>query len=343
MAVERAEQSLRSSGQVIPDARLQAYVNQVACRVAVAYCDDIRVYVVRQPDFNAAMYPNGALVVWSGLLLRLINEAQLATVLGHEVAHYQRRHSLQRWEELRTTASLAMVFRVAAALGGVAQAGVLGDLAAAGYLASFSRENEREADALGFDMMVAAGYDLREAPKVWSGLVAETRVADRGEGFPFLSSHPPGAERLAALTDLVVWQGANHGTELGEALYLERIAPHRGDWLDDELDLRRWKRAALILERLAGQGFRPGEIAYYRGELFRRRAEQGDRTRALAFYRQAIGAEGAPPAAQRSLGLVLWDLGDAAGARQAFHAYLASPDELPDRALIESYLRKLEG
>jgi len=343
MAVERAERSLQTSGKVIDDPSLQTYVNQVACRVAPDYCDDVRVFVVRQSDFNAGMYPNGAMVVWSGLLLRLTNEAQLATVLGHEVAHYARRHSLQRWEELRTTASLAMLFRFATAVAGVGQAGLLGDLAAAGYLASFSRENEREADDLGFDMMVAAGYDVREAPKVWAGMVAEKAVADRGNTFPFLASHPPSNERLADLTDLALWHGTSTGADTGERTYLKQIKDHRGDWLDDELDLRRWKRTEIILDRLTEQGFQPGELAFYRGELHRRRAGSGDRAAAAALFRQAIQTRGAPIAAHRSLGLVLWDLGDEAGARRAFRTYLSSKAPLEDRAMIQSYLDRLGG
>ena len=134
MIMKKAEQSLATSGRVIPDQSLQQYVKQTTCDTSPAYCNDIRVYVVRQPGFNASMAPNGFMSVWSGLLLRVRNEAQLATILGHEVGHYKRRHSLQRWEETIAVANGMVAFNILTAMAGVGMASNLTNLAAVGYL-----------------------------------------------------------------------------------------------------------------------------------------------------------------------------------------------------------------
>ena len=98
--LERDEYKLRTSTAVIREKALQSYLESVLCRVAPAYCADIRVYVLPSSQFGAAMTPNGMLLVYSGLLVRLENEAQLAAVLGHEVGHYVKRHTLEQWRRL---------------------------------------------------------------------------------------------------------------------------------------------------------------------------------------------------------------------------------------------------
>ncbi len=95
--MDREERNLRRSPFVVPDARLKAYLQAVACRLGGQHCPDIRVHLVRTPVFNASMAPNGMLQLWTGLLLRVENEAQLAAIVGHEIGHYLQRHSVDRF------------------------------------------------------------------------------------------------------------------------------------------------------------------------------------------------------------------------------------------------------
>ena len=84
--------------------------------------------ITRNPAFfNASMAPNGYMEVWSGLLLRAEDEAQLAFVLGHEIGHYRERHTLATLRAIRGRAGAAMVFSIIAAGAGV---GIIGDIAA---------------------------------------------------------------------------------------------------------------------------------------------------------------------------------------------------------------------
>src|SRR5262249_34912191 len=92
-AMDKAEDEVKSSRFRLRDPELNAYVNDVICRLVPDRCPDVRVYVIRTPYFNAQAAPNGMIEVWSGLLLRAKNEAQLAAVLGHELGHYLERHA----------------------------------------------------------------------------------------------------------------------------------------------------------------------------------------------------------------------------------------------------------
>ena len=91
---------MRSSGRVVEAPDLQDYLEDLLCRLDAAFCSDVRLYVVRVPHFNATMAPNGAMHIWTGTLLRMENEAQLAHVLGHELVHFKKRHSLKQWQKL---------------------------------------------------------------------------------------------------------------------------------------------------------------------------------------------------------------------------------------------------
>src|SRR3546814_7901660 len=64
-------------------------------------CDATRVYILREPTFNATMSPNGTMRVYSGLLLRVRSEAGLAAVLGHEFGHFEKRHALMQFKAAR--------------------------------------------------------------------------------------------------------------------------------------------------------------------------------------------------------------------------------------------------
>jgi predicted Zn-dependent protease len=86
-AMERFERDLQQSPHRVRDPALNEYVRDVACKVAADYCRDLRIYIVDLPWFNASMAPNGMLVLWTGALLRMQNEADLALVLGHEFGH----------------------------------------------------------------------------------------------------------------------------------------------------------------------------------------------------------------------------------------------------------------
>ena len=111
--MDREERRLRRSPFALRDARLQAYVQGIACRLAGEHCPDVRVHLVRTPYFNASMAPNGMMQVWTGLLLRVDNEAQLAAVLGHEIGHYLARHAVETLRDAKSRSAFGHVSRQA--------------------------------------------------------------------------------------------------------------------------------------------------------------------------------------------------------------------------------------
>ncbi len=342
------EEAIAISGRRVDDAALESYLQEVGCRVAGPHCPSIRVYPIIAPDFNASMSPNGFMQVWTGLMLRAENEAQLATVLGHEVTHYVERHSLERLEATRRTANLLLAAQFGLFAGGYSAISSgpvrvsLGDvtsLVAGGYLAAYSREHEDESDRGGFDQLVKSGYAAAEASAVWRHLIAEQETCDLQRPAALFASHPPTKERMETLEKLA--NGAPAG-ETGKERFLAATLPHRAGWIRQELAQRRLCRVKVVLERLLEQGANPGELHYFLGEVYRLRNEEGDDEKALAAYSQATVAAGAPPEAHRELGLALRRAGRRAEASAALQAYLDRAGTPQDAVMIQAYLEELK-
>lgn len=343
MQMDRVEARLRTSGQLITETGLNTYVREVMCRLTGPRCADIRIYIVETPHFNASMAPNGTMQVWTGLLLRAQNEAQLAFVLGHEFGHYLRRHSLQIWRDLRSKSDSLAFFRVLSAAAGIGFAGDLGQLIALSSLYAFSRDNEREADEVGFELMAKAGYDPREAFRVWEALLKEQAASKKRGPAIFLATHPSPEERIETLKSRAEQAMTGRQTPVvGKQRLLMTIQPFRSAFFRDELRRREFKETQVLLDRLFDNGSGLGELHFFQGELYRLRADPDDEQKAITAYQKAVALPDAPAEAHRALGLLLTRAGDKAGARSAFARYLEIRPQADDREMISEYLKKLD-
>ncbi|UCH74169.1 MAG: M48 family metalloprotease [Rhodospirillales bacterium] len=338
MRMDAAEEELGTSGLIVTDPALSDYLRGITCRLSAEYCKDLRVYIVRGPQFNATMSPNGTMKVWTGTLLRMQNEAQLAYVLGHEMSHYIRRHSVQRWRAIRSSADGMAGLTVPARMLGIGFIGEIADRAAMSSAAAHSREHEREADEIGFELLVAAGYAGAEAPRVWESLEAERSATGRGN-LAFAKTHPTTDRRVASLHAKAVAHGAQG--RKSAATHIAAIQHLRAEWLRDELRRADFEGTRVVLDNMLEAGHPRGVIHFYEGELYRLRGSHGDIGRAIGAYRRALASEEAPPETHRALGLMLWKSGRTGPAHDALRAYLAAEPMAEDRAMIESYLRQL--
>ncbi len=335
MQMDRFEEDLKVSPDRLRDPKLEAYLNELTCRVAGEHCPQFRVYILRQPFFNAAVGPNGMLLIWSGLLLRVEDEAQLAFAIAHEIGHYQQRHTLERWRKLKSTSNVAMALQVMTAGIGVGLVGAAAGLGANGALFAFNRDQERAADDFGLDRLAALGYDDRRAGALWGAVWDEERVREKELLSSIFASHPPSAERRDRLS-----AAARSDTgELGKTAFEQAVSHLRQGWLDDEIGRRHYAQTEVLLTRLEGLGFEPGTIAYAQAEMYRRRARTGDLERALRAYQRAVTSDNAPPLAWRGLGLVLRQLKRDEEAQAPLREYLQRAPDAEDRAMIESWLR----
>ena len=160
--------------------------------------------LVQSKDINAWCMPGGKVAVYSGILPVTRNDAGLATVMGHEIAHAIAQHAAERYSQM--TLAQAGGGLVGAAVGGRSEGtqqivgqlyGIGGQLA----ILKYSRNQESEADRLGLIFMAMAGYNPDNAVAFWERMA----TAKEGSGTPpqFLSSHPSDASRIAAIKQLL--------------------------------------------------------------------------------------------------------------------------------------------
>lgn len=333
MDADRTEQELKQSTKRVRDKGINALISDMVCRMGGDYCPDLRPYVVRQPTFNASCSPNGMIQVYTGLLLRCSSESQVAAVIGHEIGHYLLRHSVLR---ARNNREWRQWSQVSAAMGMAGSLAELHNMISRYARMSYSRDHERQSDEIGFHLMVKAGYDPRACAGVWKGLVEEDKAGDVEEDFNiFASTHPATSERIETLSDLA--KTAAEKSDYPDRL-ADSVAPIRGMLLADELAQGRFKRSEKLFDRLITAGRAPGEVLYYKGELYRRRGQDSDLDLALGFYHEACEAAGAPAEAFRSVGLMRWRRGEKDMAREYFRRYLAKNPEAGDREMIRNYL-----
>lgn len=331
---EKAESDIKRSRFLVRDAALHDYVRDIACRVAQDHCRDTRLYIMRTPFFNATMMPNGAMQIWTGLLLRAQNEAQLAAIVGHEMGHYLHRHTLQRYRDTRSKADFGAFLGM-----GLGAVGGFVNLALLASIYSFSREQEREADAVGIELMAAAGYAPVEASKVWSQMVAE-RDADPVKDSPSLltATHPNPGERAQVLMDRAA---AMPGGERHVERYRDKLAALRPTLFEDELRLRQFNRSLKLFEIISQETGEDVWLAFYTGEAHRLRNQEGDGKLALAAYERALTWPSPPPQTYRSLGLLHMSRGDNAASSAAFGEYLRRVPGADDREMILSYMSRI--
>src|SRR5690349_14904707 len=171
--MERVEEEIADSNLLITDPKITGYLRDLIAHVGGPAAKDFRIYLARIADFNAMMFPTGFAIVFSGLLLRMRDEAQLAGVIAHESGHFLRRHMIRSWRDERRKTDLFSIGAMLAGIGGAGAGVYLGDyvqLAQLGTLLTlfkYSRDMEAEADAMGAKLIAQAGYEPMEMSNIW--------------------------------------------------------------------------------------------------------------------------------------------------------------------------------
>jgi predicted Zn-dependent protease len=189
------------------DPKINAYVKCVAIPITQAAkgrtpVDNWEIVVFKDNTANAFALPGGKIGVNTGILPVAKTDAQLATVLGHEVGHVVSRHGAERASQGEVANVVTTGAQVAVgSMSSTEQAGVMAALGAGtqyGVLLPFSRAQESEADLVGLDLMSEAGFDPNQSVELWKNMTAMSGGKAPSE---WMSDHPSDATRMQALQD----------------------------------------------------------------------------------------------------------------------------------------------
>ncbi|MDP4574102.1 M48 family metalloprotease [Qipengyuania sp. G39] len=344
---DESERRLAASPLVIRDEKLNAYLKDVLCRaVGDDRCNATRIYVMREPTFNATMSFNGTMRVFSGLLLRMRNEAELAAVLGHEFGHFENRHGLNRFQAARKGTDILAWGALLASMSPSYDARRTYqslEISVYGNLFRYNRDHEREADLLGLGYLNRSSLAPQAASQVWQNLMGEIQASAVARGLKkpkfnaiaFTASHPPEGERADYLAALASSDGAPR--DYGADRYRAAMEQWLPVFLEDQIKLNDFGGSEYIIENLAKDGW-TADLWHARGELYRTRGHQRDLVNATEFYGNAIALDERLAAAHRGLGLSLFKTGDRTRGQASLGRYLELAPDAEDARMIEMML-----
>jgi len=203
--IGRAENAqVRKQTAELHDPQVTGYITRIGRRLANAAPGAKYPYSFQVADYreiNAFSLPGGPVWLNRGVLHAAGNESQVAGVLAHEIAHIAQRHAADQMEKtLLARWTLGMLGAMLGNVGGAGTAQAAGAMVANGVFLKFSRDDEREADRVGLQIMATAGWDPHGMTELFAVLRREAR-RDPNAVDVFFSTHPSPEDRIASLTD----------------------------------------------------------------------------------------------------------------------------------------------
>jgi len=311
---------LERNGSIYSNPKITAYLQSVMNKLYPKYKGRMNVKILKFTNLNAFALANGTIYFNLGLIARLENEAQLATVLGHEGAHYVYKHLLKRRLKIK-----------AATLAGSNRTTIYG----------YTRALERSADRHAFMRLRKAGYDTSEAYKVFEHLLDEVtllRVHKPG----LVRLHPKLVDRITSFKKLHAKFGNKAGL-LRNGHYNKRMRKVKIADLEANLAAGNYKSVILILERPRLNKDYPKFYRYYLGEAYRLRGQSDDYSKAAESYLQSTRNAPQFSPAYNALGIYYLKQVKLRKARQYFRQYLKLNPQGKHAAYANHYIMSIDN
>lgn len=220
MGAEYSKEVEKQLGQSVKDVQLQSYIDSVGqgiARICHTPSEGFSYKAIDSNTVNAFALPGGYIYITTGLLKALNSEAQLASILAHETAHVTARHSA-------VTMSRDLIINAGVSAAGEGMAGTAASIVTQLQGMSYSREHERQADQIGLDYLVKAGYTP-------FGMTETMEVLQKQSGsrtIEFFSTHPNPENRIGYLKQEIAAKGYHAGGKIGQSEYKTNVLNRLG-------------------------------------------------------------------------------------------------------------------
>jgi predicted Zn-dependent protease len=305
------DQQIAASVGLYPDSALQAYVQQLGTRLAATSERPGLPWTFRVVDdaaVNAFALPGGFIYVTRGLLAHVGSEAQLASVIGHEIGHVTARHSVTQLSRQQLAGfGLALGSALSST---IARYGALASTGLSILFLAYTRADEQQADELGLRYMVRGGWDPHEMPEVFTSLDRLEQSAGGARLPGWLATHPSPASRRSHITQGIAALPPGFGTTVNRDPYLRR--------LDN-----------LVFGADPREGYFRGALFLHPASRFRLTFPEGWTT---ANEKQAVSA--VSPQQDAVVQLTLAQEPSAAAAASSFFSQLGNAAPAPTRGLV---------
>lgn len=346
-------QKFEAENKMWDDPLLDAYMTELTQRIVAVAKPKPFVYrtrVVNDATVNAFTFGGGLLYFYAGLVARMENEAQLAMVMAHEIAHVTERHvpnGIEKSYGIQLLGNLALT--AGAATGALPLQGEAlqktYEYTMKASLSGHGRGQESEADEVGMAYLVKAGYDPREAPGTFEQLLKQYGDQGRFENF-FYGSHPTNVSRIERTRALARTKYARDVAErtlmVNTREFLRRsrelvVATGKLDY-----EGKRFGSAEAMFEKALRADAKDPEPHYYLGKIALETGGPAGVDRAITRFKEATAAEPRYAPAYRELGLAYYRKGARPDAVAALERYLALEPRAKDAARIKASLAELK-
>jgi predicted Zn-dependent protease len=342
---EEEQSVLNRSGIIYRDEELEAYLNTIARKLQPEQTSahiPIKIMVIKNHLLNAFAYPNGVIYLHTGIIARMENEAQLATLLAHEMTHVTHRHLLRRFRDIKNKTAFLVTLQVTTGgLAGIGELAILiGAIGTLSSVSGYSKELETEADTEGFQLMIRSGYAPEEAPKLFTHLKKEVEEDKRKEPF-FFGTHPRLQERIenyeTALKTINKQQKeGNKNTDV----FFQKTCRVMIDNASLDLKAGRFKIAQQAVENYIAIKQNDAKAYYLLGEIYRQKGGREDFEKPKEYYQRAVSLDPSYPDPYKGLGLIYLRQGEKTLAKNSFETYLLLSPQASDRGHIENYITR---
>jgi beta-barrel assembly-enhancing protease len=331
----REQRILEESGSIIRDEEIETYLMGVAEKILPGSSRERRFLfrIIEGTRMNAFAFPDGVVYIHCGMLSRMENEAQLAFVLAHEMTHVTHKHAFRAYEKRREQAP--------GWAGGFGGPDPLPGLGAhdTGSMDAYARDLEAEADRIGFERALAAGYSPGEVLRLLRRMNHPPEYEKTTDAI-VLTAHPDMEERILRYEAFLSRMEAKGGNAKNEEVY--RFHTRRMILRTARLDLMEGRFPAALKGAEKYLEICPFDAEGYflKGEVYRQWGKWEDLERAKKAYHRAILLNPAYPDPQAALGLIYFKRGEKGLARRHFETCLSVSPDVPEKAYILGYLKE---
>ena len=361
---EGAHAELEEKGLLYRDQELNTYINDIGKALLPDSVENIlafNFYVLKDPSINAYAMPNGNIYFNVGLLSKVENEAQLANVVAHEIAHVVQRHSYKRKLNRHNTIVAAHITDLFLFGTGLAY------LPAASSLASHSREHEKESDLFAVDYLAENDYNMEEGLKVFGKLVEQKYEYTSGSVW---ASHPDSGKRKQYVAEAIhtKYQG-----KVGSKVNSDQYKVFRDKVAELNVRLRLLRRSYELAEDSINleivRGGDDHRWQFYLGQVYLKRSQNpkaaarehawlykktmsdsltkfegnGDQylTKAHQHFTASLAMDESFVLAKKGLGMVYFERGEYAEAETYLKEYLSVTDSPKDQRYVLKVIEKI--
>lgn len=346
-------EAIQDAGYVYQDTALENYLNEIAQSLIPAEFKsdsdkNIRIQILRDPTLNAFAFANGHIFVHAGILAAADNEAQIATIFGHEMTHVYHRHTLKQFRSTKNSSAFwsTLGLTIDLVTGGLGS--LLGQFSFLSSASGFSQQLEFEADEGGYQMIKTKGYDTKESVKLFERLAKFTEDEEIKEPFLF-SSHPKVLERITKFNELNLTNpSAENSGHIGDPKFLPMTRQLKLNNIDMCFERGFYKTAERNIDIYVA--LYPDDVQglFRRAELFRRRQDplpkkkkrekNDDYKKAIETYEKTLSLDNHFANAWLGKARVLQKASNHNEAKFCFQKYLELEPHSPERTYIEQFL-----